>query len=260
MVLTRQFRMPAYRNGSETGMLIETCAGLLDDESPEAAIIRETEEETGYRVAAVRKVAQAYMSPGSVTEMLHFYVTEYDSGMAVGKGGGLEEEQEDIAVLELPFKEALERMESGEIRDAKTIMLLQYAHIHGLFGQEPEQARPLHVLVAGPYRSGTGDDSALIERNVAFMNEIALQVYETGHLPVLGEWYALPLLATAGSDRIGDDIFDRMFHPSSIRLLDHVDAVLRVGGASSGADEMVRIGKEKGKRIFERVEDLPILG
>ncbi|HZG57937.1 hypothetical protein [Paenibacillus sp.] len=117
----------------------------------------------------------------------------------------------------------------------------------------------LHILIAGPYRSGTNDDPLLIERNLQFMNRIALDVYERGHLPVLGEWYALPLVAQAGSERIGDAVFDRIFHPSSIRLLDHCDAVLRVGGASLGADEMVRVAMEKGKAIYEDIAQLPTL-
>ncbi|MBO9597802.1 MAG: GDP-mannose pyrophosphatase NudK [Cohnella sp.] len=254
VILTRQFRMPTYKNQNPTGMLIEACAGLLDRETPEATVIRETEEETGYKLAKVHKVGEAYMSPGSVTEILHFYVAEYDDGMASGAGGGLAEEQENIEVLELPFSQALEMVRTGEIRDAKTILLLQYAELNGL----PER-KPLHILVAGPYRSGTGDDPELIERNVRFMNEIALRIYEAGHMPVLGEWYALPLIATAGSGGIGDETFNHIFHPSSTRLLDHVDAVLRVGGPSSGADEMVRIAKEKGKLVFERFEDIPLL-
>ncbi|WP_088833070.1 GDP-mannose pyrophosphatase NudK [Paenibacillus tyrfis] len=257
VVLTKQFRMPTYVNGNDTGMLIETCAGLLDRETPEASIVRETEEETGYRVSEIVKVGEAYMSPGSVTEILHFYTAEYSPGMLAGEGGGMEEEQEHIEVLELPFIEALEMVRTGEICDAKTIMLLQYAQIHGLL--EPE-VKPLHILIAGPYRSGTGDDPELLEQNVRFMNEIALQVYEAGHLPVLGEWYALPLSATAGSKTIGDDVFNRIFHPSSIRLLDCCDAVLRVGGASQGADEMVRVAEEKGKMVYWHLDELPSVG
>ncbi|MFB9327902.1 GDP-mannose pyrophosphatase NudK [Paenibacillus aurantiacus] len=260
VVLTRQFRMPTYKNHNATGMLIETCAGLLDQESPDASIIRETEEETGYKLREVQKIGEAYMSPGSVTELIHFYVGEYDDTMAASKGGGLEEEQENIEVLELPFLEALEMIRTGEIRDGKTVMLLQYAALHGLLegaSRRRTADKPLHILVAGPYRSGTGDDHERIDQNVRFMNEIALQVYETGHMPVLGEWYALPLIATAGSTSIGDETFTRIFHPSSERLLAHCDAVLRVGGPSAGADEMVRIAKEKGKLTFERLEDLP---
>ncbi|MFC4102574.1 GDP-mannose pyrophosphatase NudK [Paenibacillus xanthanilyticus] len=263
VVLTRQFRMPTYKNQNSSGMLIETCAGLLDQETPEVSIIRETEEETGYKLAKVHKVGEAYMSPGSVTEIVHFYVGEYDDTMASGKGGGLDEEQENIEVLELPFDQALEMIRTGEIRDGKTILLLQYAKIQGLLEREeiPDEAagEPLHILVAGPYRSGTGDDPAKIEQNVRFMNRIALQLYEAGHMPVLGEWYALPLIATAGSAGIGDEIFNRIFHPSSERLLRHCDAVVRVGGPSSGADDMVNAAKKMGKRVFEKLEDIPKL-
>lgn len=132
VILTNQFRMPTYVNGNESGMLIEACAGLLDLDNPEDCIRRETEEETGYKVTDVRKVFEAYMSPGSVTEILYFFVAEYSKDMKISEGGGLEHDQENIEVLELPFDEALRMMETGEIRDGKTIMLLQYAQIHGL--------------------------------------------------------------------------------------------------------------------------------
>ena len=132
VILTNQFRMPTYINGNESGMLIEACAGLLDLDNPEDCIRRETEEETGYKVTHVRKVFEAYMSPGSVTEILYFFVAEYSKDMKISEGGGLEHDQENIEVLELPFDEALRMMETGQIRDGKTIMLLQYAKIHGL--------------------------------------------------------------------------------------------------------------------------------
>lgn len=132
VILTRQFRMPTYTNGNETGMMIEVCAGLLDERNPEDAIKRETEEETGYKVSKVRKVFEAYMSPGSVTEILYFFVAEYTKDMKISDGGGLAHDQEDIEVLEIPFTSALEMIEQGEIKDAKTIMLLQYAKIHNL--------------------------------------------------------------------------------------------------------------------------------
>lgn len=132
VILTRQFRMPTYLNGNETGMLIETCAGLLDNNNPEDCIRRETEEETGYTVSHVRKVFEAYMSPGSVTEILYFFVAEYSKEMKTGVGGGLADDQENIEVLELPFGEALQMIANGQIRDGKTIMLLQYAQIHSL--------------------------------------------------------------------------------------------------------------------------------
>jgi GDP-mannose pyrophosphatase NudK len=131
VILTRQFRLPSYVNGNETGMLIETCAGLLDKDKPEDCIKRETEEETGYKLSKVKKVFEAYMSPGSVTELLYFFVAEYSKEQKVTEGGGVAEE-EDIEVLELPFAKALQMMETGEIRDGKTIMLLQYAQLHHL--------------------------------------------------------------------------------------------------------------------------------
>ena len=130
VVLTRQFRLPTYLNGNTSGMVIEACAGLLDTENPEECIIRETEEETGYRLSSVKKVFQSYMSPGSVTEILHFFIGEYQPNMKVSDGGGLAEEHENIEVLEYPFQEAYQMIASGEIIDAKTIMLLQYAKIN----------------------------------------------------------------------------------------------------------------------------------
>ena len=125
VILTRQFRLPTYVNGNASGMLIEACAGLLDLDTPIDCIKRELREETGYELSAVRKVMEAYMSPGSVTEILHFYVGEYTQENRVSTGGGVEEE--DIEVLELPFDQALRMIASGEIRDGKTIMLLQFA-------------------------------------------------------------------------------------------------------------------------------------
>ena len=130
VVLTRQFRLPTYLNGNASGMVIEACAGLLDAENPEECIIRETEEETGYRLSSVKKIFQSYMSPGSVTEILHFFIGEYQPNMKVSDGGGLAEEHENIEVLEYSFQEAYQMIASGEIIDAKTIMLLQYAKIN----------------------------------------------------------------------------------------------------------------------------------
>ena len=132
VILTRQFRLPTYINGNDDGMMIEACAGLLDEENAEACIRRETEEETGYSIGDIKKVFETYMSPGSVTEILHLFIAEYSSEMKVGKGGGVEDEQENIEVLEMDFKEALEKMNSGIIKDAKTIILLQYLQVHNI--------------------------------------------------------------------------------------------------------------------------------
>ena len=115
----------------------------------------------------------------------------------------------------------------------------------------------LMILVAGPYRSGTNDQAELIEKNVKAMTDTALQLYQMGHLPVLGEWFALPLIEAAGSKAIGDAIFNSMFHPIAIQLIDHCDAVLRIGGPSTGADEMVNVGLSKGKRIFKGIDEVP---
>jgi len=132
VVLTRQFRLPTFVNGNPTGMLIEACAGLLDRDDPEAAIRRETQEETGYQLGRVEKVYEAYMSPGSVTEILYFFIAEYTPSMKVEDGGGLAHEEEEIEVLELQFERAWEMMESGEIKDGKTIMLLQYLRLKNI--------------------------------------------------------------------------------------------------------------------------------
>ena len=129
VVLTRQFRLPPYLAGHDDFM-IEAAAGMLDDETPEKRIRAEAEEEIGYRLHDVRKVFEAFMSPGSVTEKLHFFVAEYDAAMRVGDGGGLVEEGEDIEVLELSIDTALAMIADGRIVDAKTIMLLQHAALN----------------------------------------------------------------------------------------------------------------------------------
>lgn len=132
VILTRQFRMPTFVNGNSDGMLVEACAGLLDLDNPEDCIRRETEEETGYKITDVKKVFEAYMSPGSVTEKLYFFVAEYTSAQKVNGGGGIDHEQEDIEVLELTLTEALQMITDGRIQDGKTIMLLQYAALQEL--------------------------------------------------------------------------------------------------------------------------------
>jgi len=132
VILTKQFRLPTYINGNESGMLIETCAGLLDKDNAEDCIRRETEEETGYKVSSVKKIFEAYMSPGSVTEVLYFFVAEYSKSMKVNEGGGVDE-HEDIEVMELDFEKAYSQIQTGEIKDGKTIMLLQYAKLNKMF-------------------------------------------------------------------------------------------------------------------------------
>jgi GDP-mannose pyrophosphatase NudK len=132
VILTRQFRIPTFVNGNASGMMIEVCAGLLDKDNAEDCIRRETQEETGYKVSEVKKIFEAYMSPGSVTEILHFFIAEYSKEMKVDEGGGVDSEEENIEVLEYPIDSALKMIETGEIKDGKTIMLLQHVRLHGI--------------------------------------------------------------------------------------------------------------------------------
>ncbi|MDD7887633.1 GDP-mannose pyrophosphatase NudK [Flavivirga sp. 57AJ16] len=132
VILIKQFRMPTYMNDNEDGFLVEICAGLLDKDNPEACIIREAEEEVGYRIKEVKKVYEAYSSPGVMTEKMHFFIGEYTDDMKVNNGGGLDSEHEDIEVLEIPFTEALNMLSTGKIVDTRTIVLLQYAIINKL--------------------------------------------------------------------------------------------------------------------------------
>ncbi|MBC2839358.1 NUDIX domain-containing protein [Robiginitalea sp. SC105] len=131
VLLTRQFRMPTLVNGNDGGLLVEVCAGLLDNDHPEVAIRKEILEETGYAVGAVEKVLEAYSTPGAVTEKLHYYLAAYSPEMKTGAGGGVEAESEDIELLEYTYEEALGAVASGDIRDAKTLVILQYAALFG---------------------------------------------------------------------------------------------------------------------------------
>src|SRR5688500_10396624 len=132
VILTRQFRLPTFINGNASGMLIEACAGLLDKDNAEDCIRRETEEETGYKVSQVQKIFEAYMSPGSVTELIYFFIAEYSSAMKVHDGGGIDHEQEDIEVMEISVDDAFKMLNTGEIKDGKTIMLLQYVKLNNI--------------------------------------------------------------------------------------------------------------------------------
>jgi len=132
VILTKQFRMPSYLNGNSDGMMIEVCAGLLDADDPLTCIKKEAEEETGYQIKNPVKLFEIYSTPGAVTEKIHYFIAEYSHEMKIGEGGGLEEETEEIEVLELDFKKAISMIYSGEICDAKTIILLQHAKIHNL--------------------------------------------------------------------------------------------------------------------------------
>jgi hypothetical protein len=116
------------------------------------------------------------------------------------------------------------------------------------------------ILIAGPYRSGTNDDPVLIEKNVREMESYVLPIFRAGHIPILGEWLALPLLKLGGSKKIGDDVFNEVFHPVAVRLLEKCDAVLRVGGPSAGADEMVGVGRSLGLTIYHALAEIPTMG
>ncbi|MDQ3844835.1 MAG: NUDIX domain-containing protein, partial [Bacteroidota bacterium] len=132
-ILTKQFRLPTYINGNPGGMLVETCAGLLEEgEEPQKAIIREIEEETGFAIANVQKIFEAYSSAGIITELIYYYLAEYRRNQRKDKGGGLEEEGEEIQVIELSFDAAFQMLDKGEIKDAKTIILLQYLKLKGI--------------------------------------------------------------------------------------------------------------------------------
>ena len=132
VILTRQFRMPSYLNGNDNGMMIEVCAGLLDEDDPLTCVIKEAEEETGYKIKNAKKLFELYSSPGAVTETIHYFIAEYDDNMKISEGGGLEAEAEEIEVLEFPFEKAYKMIATGEINDAKTVILLQYLKVEGI--------------------------------------------------------------------------------------------------------------------------------
>lgn len=132
VILTKQFRMPSYLNGNSSGMMIEVCAGLLDENNPEACIIKEVEEETGFKISNPKKVFELFSTPGAVTEKIHYFVAEYSDAMKISDGGGLETEHEEIEVLEINFETALTMISAGAINDAKTVVLLQYAKLQNL--------------------------------------------------------------------------------------------------------------------------------
>lgn len=133
VILTRQFRMPTYLNGNKEGMMIEVCAGLLDKDDPETCIKREAEEETGYIINKPKKVLEVFTSPGAITEKLYYFIAEYNSAMKINKGGGLLSEDEELEVLEYNFDTALKMIDNGEIKDVKTILLLQHLRIKDIF-------------------------------------------------------------------------------------------------------------------------------
>lgn len=255
VMLTRQFRYPVFVNGWQQ-LMVEAVAGLLDEADPVSCIRAEAEQEAGVHLRAVQPLFEAYMSPGSVTEKLHFFAAEYEDRDLVGEGGGLVDEGEDIDRLEVGFDDAMRQVEAGEIVDAKTILLLRWAERH-VFGPPPRRG-PLLVFIAGPYRSGTGDHEAAIAANVKAMQDAAVQVAQRGHVPVLGEWVTLPLIEAAGGVR-GDAVWDRFFHPNAQALLERCDLVLRIGGESGGADAMVKAALARGLPVHYGLASLATL-
>lgn len=255
VLLTRQFRYPVFVNGYPR-LLVEAVAGLLDEAAPAECIRAEAEQEAGVKLREARPLFEAYMSPGSVTEKLHFFAAEYEDADLVGPGGGLVDEGEDIDRVEMDFDAAMRQVEAGEIVDAKTLLLLRWAERH-VFGPPPRRAgAPLLVFIAGPYRSGTGDREDLIAANVRAMQDTAVRVAAADHVPVLGEWVTLPLIEAAGGRR-GDAVWDRVFHPHAEALLTRCDLLLRIGGASAGADAMVHAALAAGLAVHHGLQTLP---
>ena len=254
VLLTRQFRYPVFVNGWQR-LMVETVAGLLDEADPVSCIRAEAQQEAGVHLREPQALFEAYMSPGSVTEKLHFFAAAYEDADLVDEGGGLVDEGEDIARLELDFDEAMRQVEACEIVDAKTIMLLRWAERH-VFGPPPGTG-PLLVFIAGPYNGtrGTGDREDAIAANVKAMQDAAVQVAQLGHVPVLGEWVTLPLIEAAGGTR-GDAIWDRFFHPHAQAVLERCDVLLRIGGDSAGADAMVKAALARGLPVRYGLQSL----
>lgn len=223
VILTRQFRIPAFLNKHD-GYLIEAAAGLLDDASPEERIRLEAEEETGYRARSVRRVYEAFMSPGSVTERVHFFVGEYRPEDRVADGGGLAEEGEDIEVLELPFAEALAMVDDGRIMDGKTIILLQYL-------KTLMPASPLMILIAGAHDE---------------VQSCATRLLEAGHLPITASW---PTQAGGEDSTMDTERYGQL-------LLSRCDALLRVAGPSIQAERLVALAEEKGLVVYHHVDEI----
>lgn len=241
VILTRQFRIPAFVNGHD-GYLIEAAAGLLDNASPEERIRLEAEEETGYRVKSVRKIYEAFMSPGSVTERLHFFIGEYQPQDRISDGGGLAEEGEDIEVLEIPFELALAMIDDGRIMDGKTIILLQY--LKQLIPASPA----LMILVAGPSHSVSDNGPAVC----------AKQLLHAGHFPIIADWTALPLIQGSGSSPNHSEPFLAHVHDGAKALLQRCDALLRVGGLCEEADVMVDLARREGVPIYHDLSEIPM--
>jgi len=253
ILLVRQYRVPVHLNDHPDGMLLEAPAGLLDaGEDAEQALRRELEEEVGHKVGALRPLFRLYMSPGSVTEHVTFFTGSYDERTRAGAGGGERADGEHLEVVELTLQDAARMVDTGEICDAKTVLLIQWLRL-----QAASADRPLQVLIAGPVRGGTGDDPDKIAANIHAMEAVALDVLRRGHLPIVGEWISFPLIARAGSTRIGDEVYDQLQHPIGERIAACSDVCLRVGGPSAGADHMVAIARRCHRLVLGSADQLP---
>jgi ADP-ribose pyrophosphatase len=254
ILLVRQYRLPVHLNDHPDGMLLEVPAGLLDDdENAEQALRRELEEEVGHRVGPLRRLFRLYMSPGSVTEHLTFFAGNYDRDTRTSAGGGDRAEGEHLDVVELTLEDAARGIETGQICDAKSVLLIQWMRLQATAGD-----RPLQVLIAGPVRGGTNDEPDKIAANVHAMEVVALDVLQRGHLPIVGEWISFPLMARAGSTRIGDDVYDQLQHPIGERIVECSDVCLRIGGASAGSDRMVALARRLGRLVLTAADQLPV--
>ena len=243
MLFVRQYRHAAGMD------LLELPAGTRDGDEPyEDCAAREIREETGMEAGKLEKVGEFYLAPGYSTEFMGvFLATEL-------RHNPLDPDADEfLSVEKMSVRDALAMAERGEMPDAKSLAALLLARPY----LEKYLVKPMMILIAGPYRSGTGDDPQKMEANVRAMEAYALPIFRKGHIPVLGEWFALPLVHLAGSKQVGDEAFDEIFHPIAERILDKCDAVLRVGGESKGADLMVEVAQKNGLQVYTSLEEIP---
>ena len=240
ILFVRQYRHAAGLD------LLELPAGTRDGDEPyEDCAAREIREETGMEAGKLQRVGDFYLAPGYSSEfMAVFLATDLKHNPLPG------DDDEFLQVEKVPVKDALDMFARGDVPDAKSLAAW-------LLAKPFLEKKSMMILVAGPYRSGTNDDPQKIEANVQAMESFAIPIFKKGHVPVLGEWLAFPLLRLAGSKKIGDELYNEIFHPSAEMLLDHCDAVLRVGGPSQGADLMVEVAKKKGLKIYYDLNEIP---
>lgn len=240
ILFVRQYRHAAGLD------LLELPAGTRDGDEPyEECAAREIREETGMEAGKLQRVGDFYLAPGYSSEFMAVFVaTDLKHNPLPG------DDDEFLQVEKVPAKDAMEMFARGDVPDAKSLAAW-------LLAKPFLEKKSMMILIAGPYRSGTNDDPEKIEANLRVMESFAIPIFKKGHIPMLGEWLAFPLLRLAGSKKIGDEMYNEIFHPSAEMLLDHCDAVLRVGGPSQGADLMVEVGKKKGLKIYYDLDEIP---